>query len=165
MLYGVEVFYILLVIAVLVAMWWFAYHMEPHWASADGSKFICNAQEMLGQQTVGRRQETRVAIMPDGALHVTQKHLLRRKTSLWTLVGKAPEPPKKLQIYLARQHRDGAQLPAELALRIPTKSRCIGPLDAALAASLEQLRQARAQLKASRPAPGTAARAEPPDRG
>lgn len=155
MLCDVEVVWILLVILVLAAMWWFAYRLEPHYSSKDGTRFLCTAQEIQGDTPVGRPRETRVFVLPDGLLHVSQKRMMRRTHSRWTILGKSPAPPRRLQVYLAQQREDGQKIPTFLALRIPTKSRCVQLLDQLVA---------QQAATPSRPAPETAAPVAPPDR-
>lgn len=114
-------------------MWWVGYRMEPHWVSKDGQRFMCGAQEFFHGQLGGHPRETQVAFLPDGALHITQKRMMRRQRSLWKLVGRAADPPKGLEIYVAQQSIDGVKTQTMLALRIPKKSSCIAVLDAELA--------------------------------
>lgn len=154
MLCGVEAVWILLVVLVMGAMWWFAYHLEPHYSSKDGKRFLCTAQQLEGGEPVGRVRETRVFVLPDGLLDISQKQIMRRKHSRWTIVGKSPNPPRKMQVYLAQLRADGQKVPSFLALRLPTKSRCIPVLDALI----EQH-----TLTTSRRAPGNAAPVEQPD--
>ena len=75
-----------------------------------------------------------MALLGDGTLVVMQKAALRRNVSDWVLVGKQPDPPKRTQVYLANQVKDGVRQPDLLALRIPTKSRVTPLLDEILAA-------------------------------
>jgi len=89
-------------VAVLGAMLFAAFKLEPHWASKDGLRFLCNTQEMLGDQPAGRPRETQVAVLPDGSLHVSQKRNMRRRGSTWTLIGKSDSPPRKREVFLAR---------------------------------------------------------------
>ena len=154
MLCGVEVVWILLVVLLMGGMWWFAYHLEPHYSSKDGRRFLCTAQQMEGGEPLGRVRETRVFVLPDGVLDVSQKRVARRKHSRWVIVGKAPNPPRKMQVYLAQLRADGQKIPSFIALRIPAKSRCVPVLD-------ELVEQQR--TTPSRRAPGTAAPAAPPD--
>ena len=100
-------------------MWWVGYRMEPHWMSKDGERFMCGAQEFFHGSLVGHPRETQVAMMAGGTLHITQRKLMRRKRSLWWLVGKSPDPPSKLEIFVAQQTVDGVATPTMLALRIP----------------------------------------------
>ncbi len=113
-------------------MWWLGYRMEPHWISKDGQRFMCGAQEFFHGQLAGHPRETQVAFLGDGSLHITQKRMMRRQRSVWTLIGKAEDPPKRLEIYVAQQSVDGVKTATMLALRIPKKSACTAVLDAAL---------------------------------
>jgi hypothetical protein len=155
MLWGVDYVWIALTVIVMGGMWWVAYRMEPHWSSRDGMRFLCGAQELVDGNTIGHPRETRVVVTPDGAMFVTQKRMMRRRSSSWVLIGKSPEPPRKVQVYVAQHHTDGHNIPSHLALRIPNKSRCVPVLDEILA---------NAESRASRRAPGSAAPAGPPDR-
>lgn len=133
MLFDVEAVWIALVIIALVGMWWAGFKMEPHWVSKDGTRFLCTAQELDGVNTVDHPKETRVLIAPDGALYVTQKRMMRRRSSMWTLVAKAPQPQRNIQVYVAEHREPDNPITSRLAIRIPTKSRCIALLDDILA--------------------------------
>lgn len=152
---AVDFVWIALLVGVMGGMWWVAYRMEPHWASRDGHRFLCTAQELEGGKPIGHPRETRVLVTADGALYVTQKRMMRRRTSMWTLIGKSPEPPRKLQVYVAQQRSDGVAMLSHLALRIPNKSRCVSVLDGVLT---------DLGLNPSPSTPGSAAPAAPPDR-
>lgn len=128
----VDVVWFLLFVAVMGGMWWFASRIEPHYSSKDGTRFLCNGQEIVDNEPFGRKRETRVTVMPDGVLNVSQKRRLRRTNERWALVGKSPEPPKGKQIYLLQQFADGKWLPDQMSLHIPAKSRVVPVLDALL---------------------------------
>ncbi|MDO8389846.1 MAG: hypothetical protein Q7V57_05100 [Actinomycetota bacterium] len=121
-----------LLIVAMVGMWWLAYRMEPHWSTKDGRRFMCTTQDLSNPQFPGRKRETRVVVTSDGALRVTLKNGLRRRQSVWTLIGKSPDPPKRLQVYVAQQRTDG-KAATMMSLRVPAKSRVVPVLDAALA--------------------------------
>ena len=146
----------ILALGVLGGMWWVAYKMEPHYASKDGRRFMCNAQELADNEPLTRNKETRVVVLADGVLHVSQKSLMRRQASLWTLVGKAPSPPKNLEVYVAQQAQDGQHLARQLFIRVPKKSRVVPVLEAVLA---------ERAVSRTPPSPGTLSPADPPDRG
>ncbi len=150
----VDYVWIALIIVVMSGMWWVAYRMEPHWVSRDGTRFLCTAQELDGANAVGHPRETRVLVTADGALYATQKRMMRRHTTLWTLVAKAPEAPRRIQVYVAKHRNAGSTLESHLAIRIPTKSRCIAILDGLLA---------KAEVTASQHSPGSAATADRPE--
>ncbi len=153
-LFGVDFVWFVLFAALIAAMLWGSYKIEPHYASKDGTRFMCNAQELADGEALSRQKETRVTVMHDGSLHCSQKHMLRRNASLWTLVGKSADPPRGVEVYLAQQLTDGHALPGQLALRLPKKSRVVPVLDQILADR---------ELKQSRRAPGTPSPADRPD--
>lgn len=133
MLCPVDFVWISLTVLVLAGMWWLGYKMEPHWSSKDGTRFLCNAQEIEKGLPAGRLRETRITVMPDGLLIVSRKRMVvRRRHSNWQLVGKTPDPPKRREVYLAERREDGQTVPTMLAFRVPTKSRCVAVLDEAL---------------------------------
>jgi len=129
----VDLLWTLLFVAAMGGMWWGASRLEPHYASKDGRRFLCTAQEIIDGEVAGRPRETRVMVMVDGALHCSQKRMMRRSGSLWAVVGKSPAPPRKLDIYLLREMVDGREAPGQMAIRIPRKSRVVPLLDGILA--------------------------------
>jgi len=133
MLEGVDYVWMLVLVVVMGGMWWVAYRMEPHYASKDGHHFLSNAQEMVDGTATSRARETRITVMPDGLLLVAQKRLGRRTTSRYRLVGRSPEPPKKLHVYVAQEVADGSLLPTQLFIRVPQTSRVVPVLDSLLA--------------------------------
>ncbi|MEI8241091.1 MAG: hypothetical protein WCI22_16895 [Actinomycetota bacterium] len=135
MLSIVDYVWTILIFAVIGGIAWFSYGLEPHYASKDGRRFLCNTQEFIGGRSVERKREARVTVLPEGTLHVVQKKSLRRQMNVWTLVGTSPNPPKRLQIYVAQRQFEGQPAPTQLMLRLPTKSRVIPVLDEILAAN------------------------------
>lgn len=131
MLWAVEYVWFALLIAAMAGMWWLAYRMEPHWSTKDGRRFMCTTQDLSDPKLPGRKRETRVVVAPDGALHVTHKNGLRRRHSVWMLIGKSPDPPKRLQVYVAQQRTDGKGA-TMMSLRVPAGSRVVPVLDAVL---------------------------------
>ena len=129
---GVDIVWFLLFAAFMGGLAFLAYRMEPHYSSKDGQRFLCNGQEIIDGQPIGRKRETRVLVMPDGVLNISQKRRLRRTNERWALVGKSPEPPKGKQIYLLQQFSDGKWLHDQMALHIPNKSRVVPVLDGLL---------------------------------
>lgn len=118
---------------------------------------MCGAQEFFHGQLGGHPRETQVALLPGGSLHITQKRMMRRQRSTWSLIGKSADPPKGLEIYVAQQFTDGVAKPEMLALRIPKKSRCVALLNAELE---------RAGVKVAKPAtPETPSPVDSPDQG
>lgn len=124
-----NVVWVLLFFAVMGGAWWLAYKIEPHYASKDGTRFLCTAQEIVEGRPMGRARETRVVVLDDGILHCSQKRAMRRSGSLWAIVGKSPTPPKRLEVYVAQELHDGHALPNQLAIRVPSKSRVVPVLE------------------------------------
>lgn len=124
-----------LLIAAMGGMWWFAYRMEPHWSSKDGRRFLCTAHDLSDPGHPGRKRETRISVTPDGILHASQKQGMRRQQSVWTLVGKSPTPPTRMEIYVARRRLDGEASSGMMSFRLPAKSRCVPVLDSILAST------------------------------
>jgi hypothetical protein len=130
----VDYVWTLVVLAVLVAMAWLAYRIEPHWVSRDGQRFLCMGQQLNNLHTpVGRWSEVRVAALPDGALLVDQRRRVGRtkpSARVWNVVSRMPEPPRKnLVAYLLRgRNVDGAHV--QMLLRLPAKSKAVALLDA-----------------------------------
>ena len=158
---AVEYLWLVVVFGVMGGMWWIGYRMEPHWMSKDGQRFMCGAQEFFHGQLGGRPRETQVGFLAGGALHITQKRMLRRQRSLWTLIGKSSDPPKGLEIYVAQERVDGVAKPTMLALRIPKKSRCIALLDAELERA--GIKITTPQVTTPHESPKIVSPADPPD--
>lgn len=118
--------------AVMAGLWWFAYRMDPHYSSKDGTRFLCNGQDLIDGQPFGRKRETRVMVEHDGVLVISQKKLVRRTKARWALVAKSPEPPKGKAVYVARQFDNGKWLDDTMTLTMPAKSRVVGVLDEVL---------------------------------
>jgi hypothetical protein len=119
----------LLAVAGCGALVYLAYLIEPHWVSKDGKRFLCAAQPISVKGTAeGRMREARVIVMPDGALHVSFKRHMRRRGSLWKIMGKAPQPPRNREVFLLSA-KGGDPEDGMIALRLPTKSRAVPVLD------------------------------------
>lgn len=128
-----DVVWFVLFVAALLGMWWLAYRMDPHYSSKDGRRFLCHGQVLTHGLPDGRRKETRVTVLDDGTLLCTTKRFGRRTDERWALIGKSSTPPKRKQVYLAREFDDTGWQDAQIALTIPEKSRVIPVLDEAMA--------------------------------
>jgi hypothetical protein len=127
-----DVVWVLLFVAVLVAMYWLGYRLDPHFVSKNGYRFLCLGQEVEADwQLVGRPRETWVYLLADGSLQLRQKRFLRRRTGIYRLIGKAPDPPKKKTVYLVRSD-DDPSVAHYVALRLPSTSKIIPELDSML---------------------------------
>lgn len=125
------VWFALLIVA-MGGLWWVAYRMEPHWSSRDGHRFLCMAQDLPDGFSPGRLRETRVTVLDDGALVIGQKRSMRRRQSIWTIEGKASDPPPRREVYVVRERVDGSA-GKRMAIRLPAKSRSVAVLDALIA--------------------------------
>jgi hypothetical protein len=123
----------LLLIAFLggcVLLLWLARRIEPHWVSKDGQQFTCRVAELYPDRgEVGPWSEARVAINGDDALTVAVKPKLlrlpghRSPIRVLRVAGRADSDRKGLVVYMLT----GPE--AQMALRIPKRSRAIATLD------------------------------------
>ena len=120
--------WLLLAIAVCVGAGWFAFHMEPHWVSKDGARFLTVGQKLddRGEQLT-RWREMRVIVARTGRIEVEEKRFMRRHLSYWTLEAEAPEAPRRKVVFVLRGHDDRG-VPILLSLRMPASSRAVGVL-------------------------------------
>ena len=109
---------------------WLSRRIEPHWVSKDGQQFTCRVAELFPERgEVGPWSEARVAVNGDDALTVAVKpKLLRlpgRRSPIRVLrvAGRADSDRKGLVVYMLT----GPE--AQMALRIPKRSRAIAMLD------------------------------------
>lgn len=117
-----DLVWVLLAIAVMAALAWVGYRIEPHWVARDGRRFLCNAQLLDDKgNALGRWQETRINVMDNGDLVVDQKKHMRRRVSTWRMAAESPEPPRRRVVFLLRG-RDSFDRPALLAVRLPSNS-------------------------------------------
>lgn len=132
MLSSVDVVWFVLFFGAMVGLWWLAYRIDPHYSSKDGRRFLCHTQAITHGLPDGRRRETRITVLDDGTLRCSTRRLGKRTDDRWALIGKSDQPPKRKQVFLARQFDDQGWKDAQLALTIPEKSRVIAVLDDAL---------------------------------
>ena len=118
-------------VAALASMYYIAFRIEPHWASKDGRRFLCNAQPIsVHGEVEGRARETRVIVRPDGWLQLDQKRRMRKRVSeVWAVSGRSPDPPPRRAVYLLRSRGDDGSA-GQMALRLPSTSRAVAVLDA-----------------------------------
>jgi hypothetical protein len=115
-------------IAICLALAWFGLRIEPHHVSKDGQRIICQSQSLddLGNPT-GRGRETTVQINADSELEITERRRMRRTKSYWEMMAESPEPPRGKAVFLVRKLDDHSKL---LTLRMPAKSRAVETLRA-----------------------------------
>ena len=117
-----------LFVAVMAGMWWVGFRLDPHFVSRNGERFLCMGQEVQADwELIGRPRETWVYFIDDGALVLRQKRVFRRRSGVYQLIGRAPNPPKKKVVFLARSGDD--TLGHYMALRMPANSKIIARLD------------------------------------
>ena len=68
----------LVAIVVCGGLFFIASRMEPHCVAKDGTRFITTSQliDRVGE-TIGRRREVRVALLPDGGLLVSRRSIIK----------------------------------------------------------------------------------------
>jgi hypothetical protein len=118
-------------IAVMIAMYWFAYRMEPHWVSKDGTRFLTTGQfiERHGHQA-SHKLEMRGTFLDDGQVLVSRRRLMRSEPAVYRVTAKSPDPPKGKAVYLLEQVPQAAD-GSMLMLRMPAGSRAVARMDAA----------------------------------
>jgi hypothetical protein len=131
MLWAMEWVWTAAFVALMAAMYWFGFRVDPHFVSRNGERFLCLGQEVQADwELVGRPRETWVYVLDDGTLVLRQKRFLRKRRGQYRLIGRAPSPPKRKVVFLARSG-DG-DLGHYIALRLPDRSKIIPRLDALL---------------------------------
>lgn len=126
-----DVLWVVIPVAACVGMIWLANRMEPHWVSKDGRRFLTTAQAAdVHGQTLERRREVRVDVLPDHTLALSRRSALRRdRRQVFTVVGRSPDPPRGKVIYvLDAIPPDGGG--SHLLLRLPARSAAVPVLDA-----------------------------------
>lgn len=114
-------------LGVLGALWWYLQKHEAHWSAKDGSRFTCRVHVVDEKgSTSGRWREARATITPDGLVQLRVRGVVKSQISGdWKMTGVVPDPPKGRNLYLLRQA-------GQLLLRVPSRSVCVGRLDALL---------------------------------
>ena len=137
-----DVVWVLLAMAVCAGLFYLSYRIEPHWVSKDGQRFMCTVQ-VLGKHDVpaSRIREARGRLNDDATIRLDQKQTMRRSSSMWHVVGRAPVQPKGKAVFIIREapatsagsDGDSTRSPHEagrrFALRLPVKSSLIAELD------------------------------------
>lgn len=129
----VDVFWVVVAVAVCVALGWLGYRIEPHHVSKDGRRFLGIGQWISTHgNPEGRRREVWVHVLADGQLQVEAKRRLHREVSHWWLEGKSSEPPPRRQVYVLRTITNLGTT-QRMTIKLPTKSRAVTTLDGLLA--------------------------------
>jgi hypothetical protein len=129
---SVNVFLMVLALAGCAALWYVAYRIEPHYASKDGRRFLCIGQWVSAHgDPEGRKREVRIIVLPEGQLRMDVKRRMRHTFSVWSIEGKAVEPPPRRAVYVLRGNAVGGT--QRMTIQLPSKSRAVAVLDEALA--------------------------------
>lgn len=111
--------------AVLGALAWLGWGLEPHWAAKDGRRFMCRMQLVpLDVHERTRWHDVKVSV-DNRELYIFARS--RRASDLrgtWRVVGAVDDSVKKRRIFELRNANDDAA-----SLRVPVKSRCVPVLD------------------------------------
>jgi hypothetical protein len=101
-------------------------HLEPHWASRDGYRFISRAQ-FIDERGLphGRWHDYRFFIDRDGSVEAQRRGLLGlRHRSYWTVWAKSDEIQRRKLVFALRSTDNEI-----LAVRVPPKSRAVPVLE------------------------------------
>ena len=128
----VDVFLMLLAIAVCVGLLYLASRIEPHHVSRKGDRFLCTGQWLSPQGDAdGRRREVWINVLGTGQLQVDTKRRLRHDVTNWSLEGKAASPPPRKAVYVLRTITSLGTT-ERMTIKIPANSRAVTILDAML---------------------------------
>ncbi len=125
----VDVFWLLLALAVCAALLYLGYRIEPHHVNKDGNRFLCTGQWISNEGDLdGRRREVWVDVEQSGQLRVDVKRRLRHDVTHWWIEGKSPKPPHRRVVYALRTINilGGVE---RMTIQLPAKSRAVGVLD------------------------------------
>ena len=129
----VDLFWLLLALAVCAALVYLGYRIEPHHVNKDGSRFLCTGQWISAEGDLdGRRREVWVDVEQSGKLRVDVKIRLRHDVTHWWIEGKSPKPPRRRTVYALRTINilGGVE---RMTIQLPTKSRAVRVLDELMA--------------------------------
>jgi hypothetical protein len=129
---GVDVFLMLLAVALCAGLVYVGYRIEPHHVSRDGRRFLCTGQWLSAEGgTDGRKREVWISVLPSGQLEVDVKRRIHHDVTTWALEGKSASPPPKREVYVLRTlHALGGT--QRMTIKMPSKSRAVAILDAML---------------------------------
>jgi hypothetical protein len=129
----VDVFFVVLAVALCAALFYVGYRIEPHYASKDGHRFLSTGRWISAHgDPEGRKREVLIIVLPDHSLQMKAKRGIRRTVSYWSVEGKADEPPPRRAVYVLCS-RTPAGTTHRMTIQLPSKSRAVAVLDEALA--------------------------------
>jgi hypothetical protein len=116
-------------LAVLGALAWLGWGMEPHWASKDGTRFMCRMQFVpTSHDDKARWFDVKVGVSEGELFVYARSRRARDLRGTWRVIGASNDDSKKRRIYELRGANDDAA-----SLRVPQSSRCVPVLDGLLA--------------------------------
>jgi hypothetical protein len=129
-----NVLWVVVPLVVVAGLYWLSFRIEPHWVAKDGKRFLCSTQPITGRgEPEGRPKETRVAVLDNGRLQLSQRRMMRGTLDeTWTVAGKSDSPPKKRAVYVLHAEGDDGS-GGQLALKLPENSRAVPILDELIA--------------------------------
>ena len=123
-------FWTIVLLGTVAGLFWLASRIEPHWSSADGTRFTCRVQEIdtTGRPTT-RWYEARCEVV-EGGVAITKKVLMRKGQAVdpRPVSARSDHAPRRKAIYLLA----GSPI---YAVRVPSSSRAAERMDALLPAS------------------------------
>lgn len=129
---GVDLFLMLLAVAICVGLIYIGYRIEPHHVSKSGRRFLCTGQWISAEgDTDGRGREVWITVLDSGQLQVDVKKRMHHDVTTWALEGKSQSPPPKREVYVLRTlHALGGT--ERMTIKLPAKSKAVPILDAIL---------------------------------
>jgi hypothetical protein len=123
-----DIAYFVIAVAICGGMMITAARMEPHWASKDGRRCICQGQviDRHGLQQ-GRWSEYRVEVLDDGTVEAKRRGLLSRSGAWSGHVLPRDDSAGKRVVFVLRTDDSRGDM---LLLRLPRKSNAVDVLDA-----------------------------------
>lgn len=126
---SVDLFWMVLALAVCAALVYVGYRIEPHHVSKDGRRFLSTGQWISTYgDPEGRKREVWISVLPDGQLQIDVKRRMHRDVSHWSIEGKAAEPPPRRAVYVLRSLNASGST-QRMAIQLPSKSRAVAVLD------------------------------------
>lgn len=131
-----DLLWIAVPVAACAGMLWLANRIEPHWVAKNGRRFLTTAQvaDRHGQ-TLERRHEVRVDVLPDGTLALSRRSVVRRdRTQRFSVISRVPDPPRRKAVFVL-DAIPSAGGETYLLLRLPARSEAVPVLDALIDAT------------------------------
>jgi hypothetical protein len=124
-----DVVWIVGFIAVVAGLYYAAYHVDAHWVSKDGRRFICHGQlvDRYGN-TLQNWREFRFEVLDAKRIFARRRsRWTRRSEGVWNVATKSDNPPKNREVYLLTSAESGNT--DQMAIRLPASSRAIHVLE------------------------------------